>query len=74
MVGLGAYMAKDEWKKEGVSGMKASAYFSSDSVGRGSIEVLVKMINGEEVEQRTAVDAIVVTPETYKDVMGAYAE
>ena len=54
--------------------MKASAYFSSDSVGRGSIEVLVKMINGEEVEQRTAVDAIVVTPETYKDVMGAYAE
>ena len=74
VVGLGAYMAKDEWKKEGVSGMKASAYFSSDSVGRGSIEVLVKMINGEEVEQRTAVDAIVVTPETYKDVMGAYAE
>lgn len=74
VVGLGAYMAKDEWKKEGPNAMKASAYFSSDSVGRGSVDVLVKMINAEDVEQRTAVDAIVVTPETYKDVMGAYAE
>ena len=74
VVGLGAYMAKDEWKKEGPNAMKASAYFSSDSVGRGSVDVLIKLINGETVEERTAVDAIVVTPETYKDVMGAYAE
>ena len=54
--------------------MKASAYFSSDSVGRGSVETLIKMINGEEVAKETAVDAIVVTPETYKDVMGTAAE
>lgn len=74
VVGLGAYMAKDEWKKEDGSAMKAAAYFSSDSVGRGSVEVLLKMINGEEVEMETAVDAIVVTPETYQEVMGAAAE
>jgi L-arabinose transport system substrate-binding protein len=74
VVGLGAYMAKDEWKKEGGSAMKAAAYFSSDSVGRGSVAVLLDMIAGKDVTQETAVDAIVVTPENYKEVMGAAAE
>lgn len=76
VVGLGAYMAKDEWNNKGADGtcVKASAYFSEDSVGAGSVEVLLGMINGEEVEMETAVDAVVVTPEDYKDVMGSYAE
>lgn len=74
VVGLGAYMAKDEWKKEGPNAMKASAYFSADQVGRGSVEVLLQIINGEEPPMETAVDAVVVTPETYQEVMGAYAE
>ncbi len=76
VVGLGAYMAKDEWNDKGADGtcMKAAAYFSSDSVGKGSVEVLMQIINGEEVALETAVDAVVVTPETYKDVMGAAAE
>lgn len=74
VVGLGAYMAKDEFKKEGGSCMKASAYFSSDSVGAGSVEVLLDMIAGNEPAMETAVDAIVVTPENYIEVMGAAAE
>lgn len=74
VVGLGAYMAKDEFKKEGGSCMKASAYFSADAVGAGSVNVLLDMIAGKEVPKETAVDAIVVTPETYKEVMGAAAE
>jgi L-arabinose transport system substrate-binding protein len=76
VVGLGAYMAKDEWNDKGAEGtcMKAAAYFSSDSVGAGSVEVLLGLINGEDVEMETAVDAIVVTPENYKEVMGAAAE
>lgn len=76
VVGLGAYMAKDEWNDKGADGtcMKAAAYFSSDSVGKGSVDVLMKVIAGEDVDMETAVDAIVVTPETYKDVMGAAAE
>ena len=74
VVGLGAYMAKDEWKKDGESAMKASAYFSSNSVGAGSIEVLLQILDGQEVTMETAVDAIVVTPETYVEVMGKDAE
>ena len=76
VVGLGAYMAKDEWNDKGADGtcMKASAYFSADSVGAGSVEVLMQLINGEEPEMETAVDAVVVTPDTYKEEMGSYAE
>lgn len=76
VVGLGAYMAKDEWNTKGADGtcMKASAYFSADSVGAGSVEVLLDLIDGKDVEKETAVDAVVVTPEDYKDVMGSYAE
>lgn len=76
VVGLGAYMAKDEWNTKGADGtcMKAATYFSSDSVGTGSVEVLLEMLAGNEVEMETAVDAVVVTPDTYKDVMGKYAE
>ena len=76
VVGLGAYMAKDEWNNKGAEGtcMKAAAYFSSLQVGEGSVEVLLDLINGEEAAMETAVDAIVVTPDTYKDVMGKDAE
>ncbi len=72
VVGLGAYMAKDEWNNKGADGtcMKAAAYFSSDSVGKGSVDVLYKILAGEDVEMETAVDAEVVTPDNYKDVMG----
>lgn len=76
VVGLGAYMSKDEWNNKGADGtcVKASAYFSAESVGAGSVEVLMQLINGEEPQMETAVDAVVVTPETYKDVMGKAAE
>lgn len=68
-------MAKDEWNANGSnSGMKASAYFPASAVGRGSVEVLIDLINGEDVPMETAVDAVVVTPDTYKEVMGADAE
>ena len=75
VVGLGGYLAKDEWNKDGdKSTMKAATYFSSEQVGRGSVEVLLDLINGKEAEQETAVDAVIVTPENYKDEMGKYAE
>lgn len=76
VVGLGAYMAKDEWNTKGADGtaMKASAYFSAEQVGEGSVNVLLDLVEGNEVAQETAVDAIVVTPETYKEVMGKAAE
>ncbi|MBQ6321933.1 MAG: substrate-binding domain-containing protein [Lachnospiraceae bacterium] len=76
VVGLGAYMAKDEWNDKGADGtcMKAAAYFSSLQVGEGSVNVLMQILNGEEPDMETAVDAIVVTPEDYKEVMGKDAE
>ena len=76
VVGLGAYMAKDEWNNKGAEGtcVKASAYFSAEQVGAGSVEVLMSIINGEEPAMETAVDAVVVTPENYKEEMGSYAE
>lgn len=76
VVGLGGYMAKDEWNNKGADGtcMKAAAYFSASQVGKGSVDVLIKLINGEKVDQETAVDAVVVTPDNYKDVMGKDAE
>ena len=76
VVGLGAYMAKDEWNDKGADGvcMKASAYFPATAVGEGSIEVLLQLINGEEPEMETAVAATMVTPEDYKEVMGKDAE
>ncbi|MCH3919448.1 MAG: substrate-binding domain-containing protein [Sphaerochaeta sp.] len=74
VVGLGGYLAKDEWNNNGKkSGMKAAAYFSSESVGAGSVKVLLDLIAGKDVTVETAVDAVVVTPETYKSVMGKYA-
>ena len=76
VVGLGGYMAKDEWNNKGADGtcVKASAYFSAEQVGAGSVDVLLSIINGEEPAMETAVDAVVVTPENYKEVMGKYAE
>ena len=76
VVGLGAYMAKDEWNNKGADGtcMKAAAYFSSQRVGEGSVDVLYQAISGKTPPEETAVDAVVVTPETYKQEMGDAAK
>ena len=71
VVGLGAYLAKDEWKKSADVCMKASCYFSADSIGGASAEMLINHIkNGTEMPESTAVPAVVVTPKDYKEVMG----
>lgn len=76
VVGLGAYLAKDEWNSKAAdeTAMKAATYFSADQIGRGSVEVLLNLIEGKDVEMETAVDAIIVTPENYQEVMGDYAK
>lgn len=76
VVGLGAYMAKDEWNNKGADGtcMKAATFFSADQIGQGSVAVISKLIAGEDVAQEQAVSATMVTPENYKKVMGKYAK
>lgn len=76
VIGLGGYLAKDEWNNKGTDvAIKAAAYFSADSIGGSSAEMLINHINnGTEIPKSTAVPAIVVTPENYKEVMGAAAK
>lgn len=74
VIGLGAYMAKDEWNSGKEVCMKSASYFSADSIGGASVEMLVDHIqNKTEMKLETAVPAIVVTPENYKELMGAAA-
>jgi len=71
VIGLGAYLAKDEFKKS-YSAMKAATYFSSDDVGATSTKELMNFIkNKTAIPDVTAVDATVVTKENYVKVMGA---
>lgn len=76
VVGLGGYMAKDEWNNKGADGtcVKAAAYFSADQVGVGSVSVLSKLIDGQDTDEELAVPATMVTPDNYKEVMGKYAK
>lgn len=74
VVGLGAYLAKDEFNA-GKKAMKAASYFSSDSVGADSAEILMNFIqDGKEMPAEKAVDAVMVTPTNYKEVMGDAAK
>ncbi len=74
VVGLGAYLAKDEFKKE-YSAMKAAAYFSAQDVGGTSAKELMEFIlNGTEIPMNVAVDAKMVTKENYEELMGAAAK
>ncbi|GIM28821.1 sugar ABC transporter substrate-binding protein [Clostridium polyendosporum] len=70
VIGIGAYLAKDEFKKSS-SAMKAATYFSSNDVGGNSAKLMMeKILNGKEIPMETAVDATVVTKDNYKEVMG----
>ncbi|HAZ36910.1 MAG TPA: LacI family transcriptional regulator, partial [Clostridiaceae bacterium] len=58
VIGLGAYLAKDEWNQGKNTCMKASCYFSADSIGGTSIQLLFDNIkNGKEIPMSTAVPA-----------------
>jgi L-arabinose transport system substrate-binding protein len=70
VIGIGGYLAKDEFKKS-YSAMKAAAYFSADAVGGYSAKLLMdKILKGKEIPMETSFDAIVVTKINYKQVMG----
>lgn len=75
VIGLGAYLAKDEWNAGKDVCMKASCYFSADSIGATAIQILHDyIVDGTEMEMATAVPATVCTPDNYKDVMGSAAD
>lgn len=75
VIGLGAYLAKDEWNAGKDICMKASCYFSADSIGATAIQILHDyIVDGKEMEKATAVPATVCTPDNYKEVMGSAAD
>lgn len=67
-VGMGAYLAKDEYKKG--TCMVAAPFFSDVAIGEGSVQAVFDLIDGKDVELESAVDAIMTTPENYQEVMG----
>ncbi|MCL2618886.1 MAG: substrate-binding domain-containing protein [Defluviitaleaceae bacterium] len=76
VVGLGAYLAKDEWNNVGdESAMRAAAWFSAEAIGTISAEMLMNYIlHGTEMTMETAVPAIIVTPADYREIMGSAAD
>lgn len=75
VIGLGAYLAKDEWNAGKDVCMKSSCYFSADSIGATAIQILHDyIVDGKEMPEATAVPATVCTPENYKEVMGSAAD
>lgn len=74
VVGLGGYLAKDEFKKS-YSAMKAATYFSSNDIGGTSVKELMDYIqNKTEIPEEKAVDAVIVTKDNYEEVMGDAAK
>lgn len=74
VIGMGAYLAKDEFKKP-YSAMKAAAYFSSDDIGATAAkEMMDYLLHGTPIPNEVAVKAVIVTKDNYKQVMGKYAD
>ena len=75
VVGLGAYLAPDEFAKEG-SPFKAAAYFSAKGVGGTAAQELMDYIkNGTKIPEKYAVSAQIVTPkDDLKTIMPEYVK
>ncbi len=73
-VGLGAYMAKDEFKKE-YSCVKAAAYFSAADCGRPIADLMYNhIVKGEAIPEKSIFTGQIVTKDNYKEIMGKEAE
>lgn len=68
--GIGGYLAKLEFQKEGGSAFKATAFINYADVGAISAELLMKKIaSGEEIPMDTRTPATIVTADNYIDIM-----
>lgn len=75
VVGIGGYLAKLEFKKDGGSAFKATAFINYVDVGSYSAENLMKFLNdGTEIPMDFRVPAMMITADNYKDIMKDQAE
>lgn len=67
-IGMGAYLAQNEFEQN--TALKAAPYFSAEEVGgTAALELIDYIQNGTEIPEKKAVDAQIVTPEDYKEIM-----
>ena len=70
VVGIGGYLAKLEFKKEGGSAFKATAFINYVDVGAYSAENLMNyLVNGTEIPMDFRTPAVMITADNYVDVM-----
>ncbi|WP_294145174.1 substrate-binding domain-containing protein [uncultured Clostridium sp.] len=74
-VGLGGYLAPDEFAKES-SPFKAAAYFSAKGVGGTAAQAMLDYLqNGTPIPEKYAVDAVIVEPgDDLAAIMPEYVE
>lgn len=73
--GIGGYLAKLEFPKEGGSAFKATAFINYVDVGAISAEVLMNnILDGTEIPKDTRTPAVIVTADNYKEIMKDQAE
>lgn len=74
VIGFGAYLAKNEFKKE-YSAMRAASYFSPEAVsGTAARALMLKILSDTPIPDEHLVKAVIVTKENYREIMGNYAE
>ncbi len=75
VVGIGGYLAKLEFKKEGGSAFKATAFINYVDVGAYSAENLMKFLTeGTEIPQDFRTPAVMITADNYVEIMKDQAE
>jgi L-arabinose transport system substrate-binding protein len=68
--GIGGYLAKLEFKKEGGSAFKATAFINYVDVGAIAAENMMNyLVNGTEIPADTRTPAVIVTADNYVDIM-----
>ena len=71
-VGLGAYLTCKDWQAGQASGNKAALFISGHDVGSAAVKVLVDSIrNHTPLPPKTIAKTTIVTPTTWKGVMGS---
>lgn len=75
VVGIGGYLAKLEFKKDGGSAFKATAFINYVDVGAYSAENLMNyLINGIEIPMDFRTPAVMITADNYLDIMKDQAD
>jgi L-arabinose transport system substrate-binding protein len=71
-VGLGAYLTCKDWQAGQTTGNKAALFISGHDVGSAAVTALVNAIRGSKpLPAKTIAKTTIVTPQTWKSVMGS---